>query len=131
MGSFTNYLELQLLDHVLEVGDYTSPTIYVGLCTADPTDAATGASSNEVSGGSYARVAVPEWDVAAAGATENTSTITFPTASASWGTVTFFCLYDALTGGNALLYGALDVSKTVGIGDILVFAAGAIDITLD
>lgn len=45
MGSLSNYLELELLDHVLNNAAYSpAATLYLALCTADPTDAGTGAS---------------------------------------------------------------------------------------
>ena len=41
MGSFANYWENEILDHLFGKGSYTPPTIYVGLSTADPADDAT------------------------------------------------------------------------------------------
>ena len=76
-GSFSDYLENALLDHVLGTTSYSQPTIYVALYTTAPTDAGGG---TEVSGGSYARVAVSAWDAASSGASENTNDVTFATA---------------------------------------------------
>jgi hypothetical protein len=57
MGSFSNYLENELLDHVFGAAAYSAPaTLYVGLSTADPTDDDSGLA--EPSGNGYARVAV-------------------------------------------------------------------------
>jgi len=126
-GSIGNWLELELLDHVLKVGAYTVPSnIYFALFVGDPTDAGTGGA--EVSGGSYARVVMNSWDTAASRATENTNQIDFAQATASWGTVTHFAIYDAITGGNFLAHGDLSVSKAIGTGDNVYFIAGAIDI---
>ena len=86
MGSISNYLENELLDHILGTGAYTKPTVYVGLSTADPTDDASG--NAEPSGNAYARVAHSAWDAATSRATENTGTCTFPQATGSWGTIT-------------------------------------------
>jgi hypothetical protein len=61
----------------------------------------------------------------------NDVAITFPTASASWGTVTHFGVFDASTAGNLLYWGALSVSKAVGSGDTASFAIGELDVTLD
>ena len=47
-GTFSDYTENELLDHIMGVGSLTMPTVYVALCTGDPTDAGTGASMNEV-----------------------------------------------------------------------------------
>lgn len=135
MGSFSDYLENELLDHIFGVGAFSAPaTVYIALCTADPTDAGTGSTITEPSGGSYARVSVTNsgtnWDTASGGATANKTAFTFPTATASWGTITHFAIIDAASGGNMLMHGALTASKAVGSGDTPKFNIGAIDITL-
>jgi len=131
MGSFSDFWELEILDHVFGKGAYTPPTIYVGLSTADPLDDKSGLA--EPSGNGYARVqtAAGDWNAAAAGALDNANDIEFPQASGSWGTVTHFGLFDAATVGNMLAHGSLDVSKAVGDGDTIKFAAGDLDVTLD
>lgn len=130
MGSFSNYLENKVLDHVFKTASYSVPSnIYVALSTADPTDS--GGSIAEPSGNNYARTACNTWDAASSGAIANTGAVTFPTASGSWGTITHFALYDASTSGNMLAHGSLSASKAIGNGDTASFAAGAIDITLD
>ena len=136
MGSFSDYLEAKILDQIVGKTDFTMPTAYVALCTADPTDAGTGADMSEVAdANSYARVTTSgsDWDAAAAGATANAAELTFPEASGAWGTVTHFALVDASAHGtgNMLAYGTLDASKAVVNGDIVKFAIGALDITLD
>lgn len=105
--------------------------LYVGLYTAAPSDSGGG---TEVSGGSYARVAVApsdaNWTGASStdGATDNANAITFPAPTANWGTVTHFGIFDRATGGNLLAWAALTVSKTVNNGDPAPqFAAGALD----
>ena len=128
--SFADFTENELLDHITGKGSYTMPTTYVGLSTADPgEDAATLA---EPSGNGYARVATTgsTWDAASGGATANAAVITFPTASGSWGTITHFALFDALTTGNMLMSGALTASQAITTNQIARFAIGALDITL-
>lgn len=132
-GSKSDFLELELLDHVLGNAAYTAPaTVYVALYTVAPTDAGGG---TEVSGGSYARVAVTNndtnWPAAAAGAKANGTEITFPTATADWGEVVAFAILDAETVGNFLYWGDLTTSKTVNNGDTAKFAVGDLDITED
>lgn len=136
MGSFSDYLENELLDHILGGGDYTRPaTVYIGLWTAALSDSSTGSSANEVSGGSYARKSKANnstnWPAAANGAKANGVDITFVTATASWGTVTHFAILDAQTAGNILGWGSLTNSKTIGDGDTASFAIGDLDVTLD
>lgn len=132
MSQMTDYLEGELLKHLFRTGSMTKPsTIYIGLYTATPSDTGGG---TEVSGGSYARVQVGPSDatwaaVGAGGLTDNVSAITFPTATGSWGTVTHVGIFDASSGGNLLLYGALSASKVVGSGDTFKFNAGDLDVT--
>ena len=129
--SKSDYLENQMLDIVLGDGTFANPaTVYVALHTADPTDAGNGA---EVSGNNYARVAVTNnatnWPNASGGAKANGTAINFATPSGSWGTVTHFGIWDAVTTGNLLYYGALTVPQAITTGNAVSFAAGDIDIT--
>ena len=131
MGSFADYWENKILDHIFGKGNYTPPTIYVGLSTADPTDDGSGLA--EPSSNAYARVqtSASDWNTASGGSLDNANDITFPQATGSWGTRTHFALFDAATGGNMLAHGALSQSKTIGSGDTVQFAAGDLDVSLD
>jgi hypothetical protein len=125
--SFSNYLETELLDHVFANNAYTSPsTVYVGLFTSAPSEAGGG---TEVSGGSYAR---QSGSFSVSGNTATTSAaIEWPTATASWGTITSIGIYDAASSGNLLAYANLSASKTIASGDVFRIPTGDIDITLD
>lgn len=128
MSAMTNFLEEKLLNHVLRNTTYTSPTtVYLGLFTAAPGETGGG---TEVSGGSYARQAVT-FGPYAAGSVKNSADITFPTATADWGTITHVAIFDAATGGNMLLYGALTTSKTVQSGDTFKILTNNLTITFD
>jgi hypothetical protein len=132
MGSFGDFWENEILDHVFGKGTYTPPTnIFVALSTADPTDS--GGSIAEPSGGSYARksTAPADWDTAVSGALDNANAITFVEATGSWGTISHFALYDALTGGNMLAHGTLTTPKIIDNGDVASFTAGDLDVSLD
>lgn len=129
-GSLSNWLELELLDHVLKTGAYGVPSdIYVALSTADPLDDGSGIA--EPSGNNYARVVMNSWDAAASRATENTNKITFPQASGNWGTITHWAIFDAITGGNFLAHGDFAVSKACPLGTNLYIDVGAIDVVFD
>lgn len=126
-------MELKVLDHVFGAAVYTAPaTTYVALFTAAPSDSGGG---TEVATGSYARVALTNnatnWPAASAGSKSNGVAVTFPAASASWGVVTHFGIFDASTAGNLLGWGALTASKTIDSGDTASFAIGQLTITLD
>lgn len=138
MAGFSDYLEKKLLDHVLGAAAYTPPTtLYVGLATAAITDATTGTNVTEPSGGAYARVAVTNNATnfpAASGTTatkKNGTAISFPEATAAWGTVTYFFIADAATAGNILMSAALTASKTIDAGDLPRFNTDSLTVTLD
>jgi hypothetical protein len=125
--SFSNYLENKVLDHVFGGVAYTAPAaLYVGLFTSDPGETGSG---TEVSGGSYARQTIA-FTVTGSQAS-NSAAVEFPTATASWGTITYAAIYDALSGGNLLASGALTISKTIDSGDVFRIPAGDFDIDLD
>lgn len=125
MSDLSNYLEDALYNHVLRNTAYTSPTtVYAALFTA-VTDSEAG-TGTEVSGGSYARQAVT-FGAPSNGAGSNTGLITYPTATASWGTITHAGLFDAVSAGNPLsALKALAASKVIGSGDIFRFPIGNI-----
>lgn len=134
-GSASDYLEKKLIDAVL--GQTALPTItnvHVALFTAAPSDTGGG---TEVTGGSYGRVQVTNnttnWPNASGvtAAKSNGTAITFTTASASWGTVVAFGLFDASTSGNLLFWGDLSPTKTIQSGDTASFAIGDLSFTVD
>lgn len=141
--AFSDYAENKLADYIFRAQSFTAPaTVYVGLSTAACSDSSFG---TEVATGSYARVAVTSslanWagtqssgstsaSSGTGGQISNNSTITFPTPSAGWGTVTHWFIADASTSGNLLICAALGANKTINSGDTVSFAAGALTITL-
>jgi hypothetical protein len=142
MSAMSDFLENKLIDQLFRGQTApTTTTLYVGLLTSAPSDSGGG---TEVSGGSYARVAVTSslanWagtqsagsSVASSGTggqTSNNVAITFATPSATWGTVTHFAIYDAASGGNLLFWGALTISKTINQADTVTFPAASLSIT--
>jgi hypothetical protein len=143
MSAMSDYLENKLIDQIFRGQAFTFPaTVYIGLLTAAPTDAGGG---TEVTGGAYARASIgsslANWagtqgagtTVASSGTSGNTSNnavISYATPTASWGTVTHFGIYDALSGGNLLFWGTLTTAKTINIGDIVQFPAASLSFTL-
>lgn len=127
--SLTNSVETSVLTWLLTTGTPSParPTAwYVGLFTAAPGEAGGG---TEISGNGYARQAVT-FTVSGNLAT-NSAAIEWPTATASWGTITHVAVFDALTSGNMLVYATLAESKTIGTGDVLRIPINDLDVTLD
>ena len=101
MSAMSDYLENEILDHILATASYTAPaTVYVGLSTGS-------------------------------GTASNDAAIEFSAATGSWGTVSHFGLFDASSSGNLLIHGALTSSKVIETGDILKIAVGDMDISAD
>ena len=127
MAAMSNYLENALINATLRNTAFTSPsTIYVGLYTSDPTDAGTG---TEVSGGSYARKSIT-FGAPSNGVSVNNAAVEFDQATADWGTIGYFALLDASTGGNMLYHGQLTASKVIENGDVFKFATSSLSVTL-
>jgi hypothetical protein len=131
MGSFSNYWENAVLNHLFGKGTYTPPTIYVALSAADPGES--GSGLDEPEGNGYARVAtaVGNWNSANGGLLDNASAIEFGVATGNWGTMTHFALFDATAGGNLLAHGSLTQPKTVNATDTAQFPPGDLEVTLD
>lgn len=144
MSTASNYLENKLIDLLLRGQAYAPlSTLYFALFTAAPSDSGGG---TEVTGGSYARVAVTTSlanfagtqsagsTVASTGTngqTSNNGAVTFPAPTADWGVATHWGVFDSSTGGNLLYHGALAAPKTINNGDAAPsYAAGAFVITI-
>lgn len=120
MSQLSDFTEANLLNHILRGVALTAPGAdnHFALFTATPSDTGGG---TEVTGGNYSRKnitrAVGSFDAAVSRATQNTIAITFPTPSAGWGTVNSWGMFDAASGGNLLLWGALTTPKVIGATD--------------
>jgi len=125
-GGFSTFLVNELLDHVFGNGAYTSPSTFVALSTTIPTD---DGNVTEPSGNNYARIECTAWDVASAGATQNTGATTFATPSGTWGTCVYAVIYSLVTAGDYLAYGDI-TDQTPDDGDTIWFSAGDLDVTL-
>ena len=102
-------------------------TAYVSLHTADPGNTGT----SEVVGGAYARQGPITFTQAGSNPTvaSNSAILTYPAATAAWGTITNFGIWTAVSGGTFQGSGALTTSKAVNSGDTARFAANALTIT--
>ena len=128
MSAMSDYLENEILDHILGTGAYTMPTtVYVGLSTGSFGDDNSG---TELTGNNYARVSAT-FSAAASGTTSNSAAIEFAAATGSWGLISHFGIFDAASAGNLLIHGAFTTAKTIASGDILKIDAGDLDISAD
>lgn len=127
--SFSNTTETHVLNYLFTSASVTRPTAwYLALYTSNPAEDNSGTEVS-TSGTAYARQSAT---FSVSGNTaSNSAEIEFPTATASFGTVTHAAVFDASTGGNMIAYAALSTSKTIDTGDVMRVPASDFDITLD
>ena len=127
--SLSNTFETTVLTWLLTNSAATRPTAwYIALFTSNPAEDASGTEVS-TSGTAYARQSAT-FTVSGNEAT-NSAAIEFPTATASYGTVTHIGVYDAASAGNLIAYAALTTSKAIDTGDVLRINSAELDITMD
>lgn len=132
----TAFAQKKLGDLALGVAAWTMPSVYLALFASSPGE--NGSLASEVSGGSYARVALTAKMGAAdtvTGIAISTSVVTFPAPSAAQGVIAWAGIVDASSAGNVLAYTPLgnplvvnngDPAISFDVGTIAVSIAGAI-----
>jgi hypothetical protein len=103
--------------------------VFVSLHLADPGN--TGA--NEVVGGAYARQGPVPFTNAGFNPTvaSNNAILTYPVATANYGTINFFGLWTAASGGNFLGSGPVGFPIPINQGDSARFYANTLTVTVD
>lgn len=144
--ALTDYTAQRFLNALFQIGSNnfgglgTPPDLHLAASTTTPDDDGTGFT--EPAGGSYARVDL-QLDVAGelfgTGAAlvgdvnvmENDEVIQFPTATASWGTITHIGLFDQSSGGNLIYFAQISGSSVaIDTNDTLFFQTGELEFTL-
>lgn len=140
MTAASDFLELEVLDHVLGKGtrDYPSPTgLFIALFTG-VTGLETNAPTLEVStsGTAYTRIPVT-FAAASTGAATTSADVTFSAATGGgFGLVTHIAIVDHVsnvTWGsnvNVLFYGALTTSKQIDASDVFKITTGNLTVSL-
>lgn len=128
MAAKSEYLEVNLLNHVLRATAFAPPSaVYLGAFTVAPTDAGGG---TEISGGSYTRQTVT-FGAPSGNQVSNSAEVLFPIATASWGTVVHFGIFDAPSAGNLLYHTSLGAPRTIAVSDQLRVPAGQLIVAED
>lgn len=128
MAAMSDYLENVVLNHFLRGQSVASPVaVYAGLFNTDPTDADIG---TEVAGEGYVRQKIT-FGVPSNGMVSNSEDIMFPVATTDWGEVGYVGVYDAVTAGNLLFHGNVDIAKTITQDDQLIIPVGKLTISID
>lgn len=127
----TNYFLNLVAGNVMKTK--TAPAIpnkyYIGLSSTEPTlsgDNATEPTSNT----GYARVELTNLSEPVNGVVTNGAAIDFNESTATWGTMTHYLIFDAVTNGNLLMYGRLSTSRTVEAATIMTIKAGSLNISV-
>ena len=134
MAGLSNFLEKQYADRVWgRSSTWSIPnTLYIELFTALPDEDGENGIAVSTSGGtSYARKGITNSSTsfdptptstsapAQRGVKANKQQIAFALATAPWGLVVGWGIYDAATGGNLLVYGEFQTPKDVGTNDVM------------
>ena len=116
----------KMLNKTLKAGaDTFTGTGFLAMFKTNPTSNGTGA---EMVGGSYARQSITVGGTTE-GETINTNQINFVNMPA--GTLPYWAIYDAVSGGTLLYYGSLEIPYTLVAGDELKIDVGALKIAFD
>ncbi len=142
MSAISDFLEPKMIDNVFNQVAISVFNTHVALFTTAVGD--DGSGTEVPSTFAYTRVLVntkasatsPKWALAVVDGTtflvDNEDVITFPAASGgNWGTISHVGIYDAITAGNLLWHGALDVPILVNDGTTFSFPIGNLNMTLD
>ena len=127
--SFSNTFETHVLNYVFTATSVTRPTAwYLALFTSNPAEDASGTEVS-TSGTAYARQSAAF--TVSGNTASNSAAIEYPTATASYGTVSHVGVFTASSGGDLIAYAALSSSKAIDTGDVFRVPSGDLDITLD
>lgn len=128
-SGISTYLANNMFNHAFGSVAFTpATTLYAALMTTAPNAMGSG---TEVSGGSYARIAVTNNTTnfpSSSGSTRQISVVPFlnyGTSTASWGSVLAIAFYDATSGGN-LYFWSTFTTEVVAAYDVFQFAANSI-----
>jgi len=96
---------------------------YLSLHTASP-------PASEVSGSGYVRQAVTFAETSGPDPTvyKNSVAVQFPAATGSWGTITHFGIWSAVSSGNLLAYSTVTTPKAVAADDIARWEINALSV---
>ena len=129
----TNYSKNKQLDFLYGGVSYSPPSNYY-LAMSTTSVSPSGSGVTEPLGANYARVLIPNtksfFTNSVSGCLVNSSTITFPQSSGSWGTIVDLVLFDALTSGCAWAFTTLPTPKVVQDLTVNSFSASAINFGL-
>lgn len=139
MANFSNYYENVIIDHMIRGEAFVPPTnLYIALFTGDAAaalEANNPTTEISLSGTAYERKEVA-FNAASNGTTENTTDIEWNPATTAWGNITYGAIVDHATNinwgtnVNVLMWGALNTTREVGVGDVFKVLSGQMGIEI-
>jgi hypothetical protein len=123
-SGFTTATRNSILDDL-----FYTPTVYLALCTSDPGDAADMSECEVAAAYDYARTAIQFNTNADAGSISNDAACEFPAANGgAWGLISHaaICAADVEDVDDAIMTGALTVSKQIDDTDQIIFPIGGV-----
>lgn len=137
----TNYAANKIINDLIgrnKIANGISGTgaAYIGLSSTEP--AKDGTNFTEPTGGGYKRILIGMsgntitylMSAAANSSSTNPDEIHFNEVLESWGTLTHFGIFDAVTSGNLLIYNPLETAITPSLNSIPMIRAEDLTITL-
>lgn len=129
MSAASNYLETQLVNLIFRGTAFTPPAkTYIALHTSDPTETGSAGEVPLATWPSYVRQDAAKggtqanaWIAPSDGTSKNALQLLYAMYDgAAPLTVTHFSVWDAVTGGNMLVYAPLASARTINNGDVFV-----------
>lgn len=123
----SNYAEIGILNTMRNITFAAPSNLYCGLFLSSPTE--TGVGGVEIEYPGYERQIItfdPPETMSGGIGIKNTSQINYAQSPNDAGTVRFIGIFDALTGGNMLLFGTLTDNLTILVGENPVLLAGEV-----
>lgn len=135
MAKISTFAKNEMIDHVFKAAYTPIATLYLCLCTADPTVAGTGASIVETDYAGYIRLAftgATKFAASTARKIVQDAIFTFAQATGvSTSDISDWAVCDAAANGNMLAFGTFGTNFNVVSGNTPKIAAGQIEIEMD
>lgn len=128
-NAFSDYAENAVLNHVFGTTALPQPSRYLGLFTAAPNDVA--GSGTEIPTGSWYSRKTISFGASANGTITNNATIDYGQVTGAAVNITNWAIFDAVTGGNMIVYGDFGGGQTASIGNNVVIQNATINISLN
>ena len=135
MAGFSDFWEKEVLNLMFQEDALPAVSAWLFLATTTISDADTGATVSVYEpGNNYSRVCASAvaWASAVAGTNGCilSATLSFPSSTGSWGTITHWGICSASVAGNLICFASVATEQTIGVDTIVQFTEGSISVTI-